>query len=352
MEVDFLVIKRFLDGNIQEGDKEKILSWFSSFQAETDLRKGYYRYWNEELSNNLSIEGYDQEKVLGKIYHEIKLDESRSLVKKKVINSIINIITKVAAVLFIPLTVFLFVNKERLKPNMTNISYSEIYSPPGTRTVFYLPDGSTGCLNGGSYLKFPTVFKGESREVSLKGEAFFDVISNPGKPFIVYGENINVIAHGTSFNIKAFPEDITNKVTLVKGKVEVLRTKDGQIQKLGILEPNQMCVYDCKTSQSKIIQVDADKIIKWKEGKLVFINEPFHELVKELNRRYNINMVIKDPKLIEYSYLATFEDESMDEVINLLKLSAPIEVKDLGREKRSDGTYGKRIIELYYKAKK
>lgn len=349
MEVDYQIIKRFLDGDGQKEDQTKILSWFSNFQAEGNLRKGYLRYWNKELSGDLNIEGYDSDKVLGKIYHAIKLEESRSTIKRKAINRVINTITRVAAVLFIPLTIFLLINKERYIETKADVTYSEIYAPLGTRTMFYLPDGSSGYLNGGSTLKFPTAFIGESREVDLKGEAYFDVLSNPEKPFIVYGENVNVVAHGTSFNVEAFPEDNTNKVTLVKGQVEVLGKKNGQIQKLGTLEPNQMCIYDKRTSFYKFMDVDADKIIAWKEGKLVFINEPLEEVIKELNRRYNINMIIKDSKLKEYTYLATFEDESLDEVIKLLKLSAPIEVKDFGRKRKPDGAFEKRVIELYYK---
>ena len=349
MEVDYQVIKRYLDGNTQQGDKEKILSWFSSCHAEGSLREEYYRYWNEELSNSLIIKGYDSNKVLGNIYHRIKLEESGSKVKRKVINRFINTITRVAAVLFIPLSIFLLLNRENLMPTTDNIVYSEMYSPLGTRTMFYLPDGSSGCLNGGSTLRFPTKFEKDTRKVDLEGEAYFDVLSNSEKPFVVSGSNIKVIAHGTSFNVEAYPEDKINRVTLAEGKVEVLGEKDGIMQKLGTLTPGQMCVFNQTNSRCKFIQVNADNIIAWKDGKLIFKNDPLWKVVIKLNRRYNINMVIKDEQLKTHPYLATFEDESLDEVINLLKLSAPIEVKDLGRKSNQEGTFEKRIIELYYK---
>ncbi len=349
MEVDYQIIKRFLDGDGQKGDQAKILSWFPDLQTEGDLRNGYLRYWDEGLSGSLDTEGYDPDKMLGEIYHAIKLKESITATKRKAVRRVIDTITKVAAVLFIPLTVFLLTNKERYIDSKADVTFSEIYSPLGTRTMFYLPDGSSGYLNGGSALKFPTTFTGKTREVDLKGEAYFDVLSNPRKPFIVCGENINVVARGTSFNVEVYPEDTKNKVTLVKGKVDVIGKKDGQLHGLGTLEPNQMCIYDKITSSYKFMSVDADKIIAWKEGKLIFINEPLGEVIKELNRRYNINIIIKGTELKEYTYLATFEDESLDEVIKLLKLSAPIEVKDLGRERKPDGTFEKRVIELYYK---
>ena len=219
----------------------------------------------------------------------------------------------------------------------------------GTRTRFFLPDGSSGFLNAGSYIRFATVFKGKSREVILNGEAYFDVLSNPQKPFVVSGGNIKVVAYGTSFNVEAYPEDQVNKVTLVKGKVEVFGERNDKVRSLGILTPGEMCVYNNEESSSEFVRVDASKITSWKEGKLTFINEPFNEVVKKLNRRYSVNIVIKDERLKDYSYLATFEDETLDEVLNLLKLSAPIRIKEREREKRLDGSYKEKTIEFYFK---
>jgi len=354
MEVDFHIIKRYLDGTGKKGDKEKILSWFSGNQEESDLRGEYYRYWTE-LPTDLSIEDYDEEKMLGNIYHKIKLEESKSLDKpataNRAVHKVISLLTKVAAVLFIPLTIFMLINRDRFV-STDYVAYSEIYAPVGTRTKFNLPDGSVGYLNGGSTVKFSNVFKGKSREVQLKGEAFFDVQSNPKKPFVVSGSNINVVAYGTSFNVEAYPEDNVNKVTLVKGKVEVLAKTESKLQSLGILAPGEMCVFNKEKSSHQFTQVDAAKIVSWKDGKLVFSNEPFDEVVKKLNRRYSVNITIKDEKLKTYTYLATFEDETLDEVLKLITISAPIEVKDLGRKIRPDGTSGERAIEFYSKIRK
>lgn len=353
MEVDFNVIKRYLDGTGQKGDREKIFSWFSDIPAESDLRRQYNRYWNE-LSADLNLEGYDEEKILGKIYHEIKLEESESSEKPKtgrgVGQKVITLFTRIAAVLFIPLTIFIFINRERfISTGYT--AYSEIYAPAGTRAKFNLPDGSSGYLNGGSTVKFPTEFRGKSREVNLKGEAFFDVLSNPQKPFVVSGSNINVVAYGTSFNVEAYPEDKINKVTLVKGKVEVLGKTNNKVQSLGMLTPGEMCVFNKEKSSYQFVQVDAHKIVSWKDGKLAFTNEPFEEVVKKLNRRYSVNIIINDEKLKTYTYLATFEDETLDEVLKLIKLSAPIEVRNLNRKIRPDGTSEGRIIEFYLRTK-
>ncbi len=354
MKVDFQIIKRYLDGNGQEGDREKILSWFSGQETEKDLNEQYRRYWND-LPAALQTEGYDEEKMLGKIYHEIKLEESKLSEKserKRITRKMITLLTRVAAILFIPLTIFVLMNWERFMYAGVYPAYSEIRAPKGTHTKFSLPDGSSGYLNGGSTIRFPTLFKGKSREVSLEGEAYFDVRSNPQRPFIVSGQNIKVLAYGTSFNVEAYPEDKINRVTLVKGKVQVRANENDKIQNLGTLLPGEMCVFDKKDCSSRFIHVDAEKIVSWKDGKLVFINEPFDEVVKKLNRRYGVNIIIEDKKLKDYTYLATFlQDETLDEVLKLLALSAPIKVTDLGREIEPDGSYGERTIKFHYKTK-
>ena len=118
-----------------------------------------------------------------------------------------------------------------------------------------------------------------------------------------------------------------------------------------MLQPDQVYIYDRLTFSYNVMPVDADQIISWTEGKLVFKDDTFKEVVRRLNRWYNVNIVIRDEILESYVYMATFEDETLDEVLKLLKLSAPIEYKDLGRERNDDGTFTKRKIELYYNAK-
>lgn len=354
MKVDFQIIKRYLDGNGQEGDREKIVSWFSRQETEKDLHEQYRCYWND-MPETLRTEGYDEEKVLGKIYHEIKLEESKLSEKserKRITRKIVTVLTRVAAILFIPLTILVLMNRGRFMYSEVYPAYSEIHAPKGTHTKFDLPDGSSGYLNGGSTVRFPTLFKGKNREVSLEGEAYFDVRSNPQRPFIVSGQNIKVVAYGTSFNVEVYPEDKINRVTLVKGKVQVKANESDRSQHLGTLLPGEMCVFDKEDSSSRIVSVDAEKIVSWKDGKLVFINEPFDEVVKKLNRRYGVNIVIEDKKLKDYTYLATFpEDETLDEVLKLLTISAPIKVTDLGREIGPDGSYGERTIKFRYKIK-
>ena len=347
MEVDFQVLKRYLEGEGKDEDRKIIISWFSNIQAERDLRKQYHAYWNE-LAPKPENKGYDGSLILDKIYHKIKLEESSELAGKRLKKRFINIISRVAAILFIPVVASILIFRNDFIPHTGEIAYSEIYSPLGTRTQFYLPDGSSGWLNGGSYLEFPLQFKEKTREVDLRGEAYFDVRSNPKKPFIVKADNIEVVAHGTSFNVMAYPTEQIISITLVNGHINVSGIKNGNSKDVELTEPGYTCSYDLKTLSYKTSMVDINKIISWKDGRLVFRDEPFDEVVRKINRWYNVKIIIKDKILESYNYRSTFEDETLDEVLKLLKLSAPIDYKDIGREIRKDGTFEKRVIELYF----
>lgn len=348
MEIDFQVAKRYLDGKERKGDKDQIVDWFSDIRFEKDIRKNYRLLW-DELAEHMDMEECDGSVILGRIYHKMKNDEYKKLSGKKGMVRILNVLSKVAAILFIPLVAYLWVIKESDISSPAKASYSEIYSPLGTRTMFYLPDGSSGWLNGGSHLEFPSEFRGKSRKVLLKGEAYFDVVTNSKKPFVVKVEHTDVVAYGTSINVQAYPEDPEIRITLASGNIGIFERKDGKVLNLANLKPDQMYVYYLGTSLHRIETVDAKKVTAWKEGKLAFRDETFSEVVRKINRWYNVEIIIMDEALRSYSYQATFMDETLDEVLKLLQHSAPIEFKDLGREKRPDGTFEKRQIELNYK---
>jgi transmembrane sensor len=350
MEVDLKIIQRFLDGDQKEGDRELILDWFSDLGVEADLRKKYARYW-EALTNNQDLTDYDAEKVLGLVHHRITLRESRRKSKNRALKRVMTIVTRAAAVLFIPVTIFLYTQRDQTLQMNSRLTYSEIYSPLGTRTRFYLPDGSHGWLNNGSSITFPTAFTGKTREVILKGEAFFEVVSNKKKPFHVVGPHISVTAFGTSFNVQAYQDDPVTTVTLASGSVRVGALINSEIKMERLLKPDQMYTYDRNASTLEVREVNADYISSWKEGKLIFADNPLKEVVKTLNRRYNADILIKDEILESYVYMATFEDETLDEVLKLLALTAPIEVKDRGREINDNHTFSKRRIELYLKSR-
>lgn len=348
MEIDFQIVKRYLNGKDKKGEKDQIIDWFSDIRFEKDLQTKYRILW-DELEDHETALDCDGSAILGRIYRKIKNDEYQNLPEKRGLVRILNVLSKVAAVLFIPLLAYLWISRGIDFPNTTETAYSTIHSPAGTRTMFYLPDGSSGWLNGGSSLKFPTEFRGKSREVYLKGEAYFDVLTDPKRTFKVQGDHTVVIAYGTAFNVQTYPEDPDARITLLNGSVSLYGKVHGKALKLADLYPNQMCTYEPDIRRHQIETVDVSNVTAWMEGKLAFRDEAFTDVVRRINRWYNIELIIMDEALKSFSYQATFMDETVDEILKLLSHSAPIEYKDLGRKRRADGTFEHRKIEIYYK---
>ena len=177
----------------------------------------------------------------------------------------------------------------------------------GMRSKFQLSDGTLVNLNSGSKLIFPTVFTGKNRKVELIGEAFFEVTPNHAKPFIVKTSEVNVKVLGTAFDLQAYPG--TNKIsaTLVHGKIVLERELAGISKQLAELKPSDRAVF--KTDEKVInisVEEDLDKFIAWKDGKLVFFNDPIENIAEKLGNWYNVTVKINNDELKRYRFTATF----------------------------------------------
>lgn len=330
-----------------KNSQELLEAMFESSKGMQDLYREAYQLWNE-LPEGTEVFDYDPERILDRVHHQIKLEEKVFLRKTTESERFLMIFSRVAAVLFIPLLLVSILMYDSISKNTATPSYSEIYVPAGTRTSFVLPDGTKGWLNSSSYLRFPNRFTGESRIVELSGEGFFKVEKGNSKPFIVKTNDINIKVHGTSFNVFAYPDGIVTEVVLEEGKVEILREEGKKTTSLCTLKPNEGFILDKKTGAKRIVQVDASGCTAWKDGKMVFRYETFKNVVEKLNRWYNADIVLKDTILESYVYYGTFQDETLDEVLKMIKMTAPISYRDYGRVQNPDGTFGKRKIELYY----
>jgi transmembrane sensor len=179
-----------------------------------------------------------------------------------------------------------------------------------------LPDGSKVLLHAGSDLTYPNVFNGSTREVTLTGEAFFDVAHNTAQPFIIHSGNIKTTVLGTAFNIKAWPAETEVTVTVTRGKVRV----ENEAGVLGIITPDQQLSVNTQNKQMKQETVDAEAAILWKKQEYTMDNVTFDEAITELQVRYGI---IIEPGAGEQTgncrFTASFkQDESLEYVLNVI----------------------------------
>jgi ferric-dicitrate binding protein FerR (iron transport regulator) len=189
------------------------------------------------------------------------------------------------------------------------LEYNTLTVPFGKRFDVKLSDGTKVFLNAGTSLRYPTKFiLGEKRQVFLTGEAFFDVASDTSHAFIVNTKSLNVEVLGTEFNMSAYPEDYNSDVVLVEGSVGMY-SNDMTLAEGTILKPGVKGSFDKKHKKIATETVDISIYTSWMEGSLVFRNMPFKNIVKKLERRYNMKIVIDNEKLNEEIFNATFKNE-------------------------------------------
>jgi transmembrane sensor len=257
---------------------------------------------------------------------------------------------KVAAIIILPLLmgvlIWNYFNSQKVASANKPV-YNEVFAAIGTRSSLRLADSTLVWLNSGSSLKYPDRFSDKTREVNLQGEAYFEVKSDVSRPFIVKTSNLLVKATGTKFNVMDFESNPMTEVTLLSGKVFVNGSNIKNSSLISELNPNQHLQYNKETGIKSILEEDAYKFIAWKDGKLIFRNEPLSDVVNKISLLYNVDIVLQGAQLNNYRYRATFHDESLGEILKLLKLSSPIDFKEVKREPLPDGSFPKKKVIIY-----
>lgn len=217
---------------------------------------------------------------------------------------------------------------------------SEVSTQYGSRTKLLLPDGTSVWLNSGSRLTYDSAYGDVNREVSLTGEAFFDVAKNKQIPFVIHTGKINIKVLGTAFNVKSYPGDRTIETSLIQGRIEV--TFKDHSQSSVILHPNQKLVVENDPEEpGHQKKITADQPLKsavtinpvshfgpdslitetaWVDNLLVFQDESFADLAKKMERWYGIHMVIEDQPLDTLHFTGSFEKEDIRQALTALQL--------------------------------
>ncbi|SEW55016.1 FecR family protein [Chitinophaga arvensicola] len=198
------------------------------------------------------------------------------------------------------------------------------------RKTLVLPDGSSVILRQHSSLQLAPGFNKDNRNLTLTGEAFFDVTQNAQHPFMVHTAALDIKVLGTVFNVSAYTNSRETETALFKGKIEV--TLPGQPQQKIILQPNQKLVTHAATPFA-IAPLDADPVshkareIAWVRNRLEIENEPLEVIAGKLEQWYGIRVVFADETVKHYRYSGTFESETIIKALDALQLSYPFSFK-------------------------
>ena len=358
------LLKKYCSNCCTEEELSSVLAWFEESAKKTEGKSLLFEIWDElpDKDCNLKI-NFDL--LLDRIHHKVNLGQSKklleeadqNLIKYKRRKHLINILTRAAAILMLPVLVFgLYMSVKYQSTSHSQIyenqAYNEVFSSVDAITKVSLPDGSNVWLNHSSSLKYPAMFHGDFRTVELTGEGYFEVAHNPKIPFIVKAGEIQIKAFGTAFNIMAYPDEDRIETSLINGRVELQQTEpDGKLITLLKMKSTELAVFQKSNNEISTRIIDDDRYFSWKDGKLVFNKEPLGEVVKKLSRWFNVNIQVKDPELLELTYTATFVHETLPQVMELLTLVSPVSYSISDRKEISPGTFSKRKIILSYRNK-
>ena len=337
---------KYLQGTCTEVEFEELLSWIKADPQLAPEIGMIQEVWNEFEPEAGPVERIKYARLLDKIHHHINITASSShsvIQMASTRKRILSIITRAAAILLLPVLILLVYTKlsDRAK-YATNLSDLEVEAPAGSRIHIALGDGTRVWLNHGSRLKYPQRFTDENRKVFLTGEAYFEVAHNAKVPFIVGTNRLDVMATGTAFNVSAYAGDDHTETTLVEGKVILFERETNR--EIKALSPGECLSFSARKNRYTLESGNTEKNTAWKDGLLVFKNERAEVVAKKLSRWYNVEVEITSEKVNDFTFTATFMDETLPQVLELMTLATPVSYQLTLRKKLSDGSFLKQKV--------
>lgn len=236
---------------------------------------------------------------------------------------------KIAAAIAIPvlicLNTYLYFSSELYVTDETFM----VFTKKGEKTQLVLPDGSQIYLNSDSKLSYNSGFNKKNRILKLEGEAFFDVAPDKENAFTVQTNNLDVIVHGTAFNVSSYEDAPDMSVTLLRGKVALANHSTGQI--LTMMVPDQLVRVNKANLAWDMESCDAELESLWTQNKLKFENTPAEKVFQKLERWYGVDIQVENPKS-DVCYGFTLKTESLREILEIINKVSPITYHINGEE--------------------
>ena len=311
-------IRRFFSGSYSEEDLKKLFLWFNSEKGHTEMgRLLDENRLSADVDEDIPV---DSEKMLAHIRKGIK--DRKSLKIKRTFNRLL----PYAAILILVLgSVFFFSHKKSSDKGIFNSRPVTVITQNGQRSQVVLPDSSIVWLNSGTTLTYRDNFSEHRREVILNGEAFFKVAHNDKLPFDVCCNDVVISVLGTEFDVNAYPESGKVSVALESGEVAL---SHNQIESFNYtLKPGELATYDLTQNTIQVDKADVSQYASWKNGMLVFKNEPIKTVFEKLGRWYNIDIEVTDETVYESIFTGTIQNESYEQLFRLIEYSCPVKCR-------------------------
>ena len=353
------LIPAYLKGELTDNEIRVLIDWIKLDSVNKRCFDEYCEIW---ITSRLSVKntGYSFQEGFWKFKQNIVAN--KELNPRSTNNRQFFILSRYAAIFIVAFSLggLLFYFTGKKQPANPEQSISELIVPLGSRAQFILSDGTTVTLNSGSKLKCDNRFGIIDRVVQLEGEGYFKVAKDENKPFTVKTSHLSIRALGTIFNVKAYSDDKTIETTLVEGSLKIEEITEKSSGEEMVLKPNQKLTFfkeESKMIDDKVNQpvnnvniakprkiqksvelprlvaenVNVDPVISWKENRWIFEKESLSQIAIELERRFDIQIDFKSERLKSYRFTGIILAEPIEQVLEVMSLSAPINFKLKGK---------------------
>jgi len=356
----YQLILKFLIGNITKEEEQLIIRWVYQSEENRELFVKLKASWmaTAKPKENNPV---NTQKALTELNKKLGLEENNSSRRLFISYQF----WKIAAILIIMFSVGSLVTYISMKKNSVvdkECSPIFVYTPKGSKAMTLLPDGTQVWLNAGSNISYDASSYGKlTRKVTLIGEGFFKVVSNAKVPFIVNAKYVSIKALGTEFDVKAYPEENIVETTLIRGIVDIegndknkkpFKITMNPKQKVTVFagvatldttilsNPSRKMILE-ELKNTKLVTISpnlpskpiindilkTDLITSWKDNRWVFEGETIGNLSILLERRYNVKINIASEELKLYKFTGTFENETIEQIMQVLQITAPLKYK-------------------------
>jgi len=301
----------------------ELKKWLANASCQNEVEEWLAENWiNTEESESFTL--------IETIFRQIEEYEGKHNYGKGLsVARIMKVYQKVAAFLLIPviatgiLSWFIF-------QNQSDKLFSETFAPRGQKSQITLIDGTKVWLNSDTKIKYPATFSNKQRDVYLVGEAFFEVAKNAHQPFVVHTSKLDIKVLGTKFNIKAYADEEQIETSLFEGRVNLIVPETGEkkIQEEKELIPGQTLILNKGENKLQEGKFPREEIDGWKNNRLIFKDDTFCNLVKKVERWYDVKIVY-DEKLFNDRRLTVelYEGERFERLMQIISLTLSVDYK-------------------------
>lgn len=314
-------IVRYLAGEMAVSEREQFENIIESDQDKMDQFAEYRKIW-EGVDQLAARNKYDMDGEWNALAEKVDFGNDKIPVSKG--RSIKMTVIRIAAVLIIGL-----IAVTRWNEGKVSFTYKRVAIETGTE-LFELPDGTKITLNAGSTVRYSRSEKLNFRKVLLKGEAFFEVSRDTLRPFIIDAGSAQVEVLGTSFNVKAYPENQDVEVTVSSGLVAMSSKQEVDCQIL--LNKGNTGIYNKEKEKLDLVIEGKANALAWKTRILEFTDTPMEELITVLEHTYQSEIILQDPGISEYTITVSFNNQELDAVLKVVARTLDIKIEKEGNK--------------------